>query len=167
MLEARFIMKLPRWFALRKRRWIPAGLVTVLAVFAVHFYMFGQDKAGFPDGYDAVQSAPKTHKVIFENALVRVLELRLTTGTTVPMHHHRWPSFFLSWDTGGRTPHVRYHRAGASVREEPSRETPVHPGRWEIRWMAPEPLHSVEILDAGTSDPQGPSDLRIEIKVHP
>jgi len=33
------------------------------------------DKPGFPEGFDAVQAAPGSHKVIFENALVRVLEV--------------------------------------------------------------------------------------------
>jgi hypothetical protein len=70
---------------------------------------YPQDKSGFPDGYDAVQAAPNSHKVIFENAFVRVLEVFVPApGTTEPMHHHRWPSFFLDWDTGDKTPHVRY-----------------------------------------------------------
>jgi hypothetical protein len=33
--------------------------------------------ASFPEGYDAVTAAPGSHKVIFENALVRVLEVTI------------------------------------------------------------------------------------------
>ena len=102
-----------------------------------------QDKSGFSDGYDAVQAAPNSHKVIFENALVRVLEVTVPpSGVTEPMHHHRWPGFFLSWDTGGKTPHVRYHTGNGSIRDEPSREEPVHPGVRKVQWMKPEPMHS-------------------------
>src|SRR5579863_10201198 len=87
-----------------------------LVTFAGHSYLHAQDKSGFPDGYDAVQAAPNSHRVIFENSLVRVLEVTMPPpGKTEPMHHHRWPSFFLDWDTGGRPPHVRYHRADGSV----------------------------------------------------
>ena len=81
------------------------------AVLGWYFYAYGQDKSRFPDGFDAVQAAPNSHKVIFENEFVRVLEVTVPPpGTTEPMHHHRWPSFFLDWDTGGGRPHIRYHR---------------------------------------------------------
>src|SRR5246127_4262321 len=121
---------------------------TIAAIFVVvggwHFYAYGQDKSA----YDAVQAAPATHKVVFENALVRVLEVTVPAkGGTVPMHHHRWPSFFLSWDTGGATPHIRYHRPDGSVRDIPSKEYPVHAGAWEVRWINPEPMHEIEVVD--------------------
>ena len=66
-----------------------AGLVlllTAFALFAGRSHVFGQDKAGFPDGYDAVQVAPKSHRVLFENAFVRVLEVIVPPGTKEPMH---------------------------------------------------------------------------------
>ena len=146
------------------------AVIGVLSVWTWHFYAYGQDKSGFPDGYDAVQAAPNNHKVIFENAFVRVLELNEPPGTTVPMHHHRWPSFFLDWDTGGRSMHVRYHRADGTVRDQPSTEEPNHSGKWSVHWMGPEPMHSVDILETPESAatlPQGPPGLRIEIKCHP
>jgi len=71
-----------------------------------------------------------------------------------------------NWDIGGKTPHVRYYTGNGSVRDEPSREEPVHPGVWKVQWMKPEPMHSIEVVDnprsAGVS--QGPPLLRIEIK---
>lgn len=152
------------------------GIVHVLvascfALLAGYFYAYGQDKSDFPDGYDAVQAAPDSHKVIFENALVRVLEVTVPpAGSTIPMHHHRWPSFFLDWDTGGGTPHIRYHRGDGSVRDSPSREDAVHPGAWSVRWMKPEPMHAIEVVDKPkgvASIPEGPPSLRIEIKCHP
>jgi len=129
--------------------------------------VLAQDKSAFPDGYDAVQAAPLSHKVIFENALVRVLQVSVPApGTTEPMHHHRWPGFFLEWDTGGRTPHVRYHRGDGSVQDQPSRDAPAHPGRWSVQWMKPEPLHAVEGVESYPREGQPPL-LRIEIKVSP
>src|SRR5580698_3056105 len=111
---------------------IMAGTITIaFVIFAGHFYLHAQDKAGFPDGYDAVQAAPNSHKVIFENTFVRVLEVIVPPpGSTVPRHHHRWPSLVLDWDTGGASPHVRYHGADGTVRDIPSKVTPLHAGVW-------------------------------------
>lgn len=155
----------------RKKSFICILIVGFVALFAWHFYAYGQDKTGFPDGYDAVQAAPDTHKVIFENEFVRVLEVSVPApGTTIPMHHHRWPSFFLDWDTGGASPHIRYHRGDGSVVDNPSREEPAHPGKWSIGWMRPEPMHAIEVVDkpkSAEARPGEPTSLRIEIKCHP
>jgi hypothetical protein len=148
---------------------IPLVLLAVLFA-AGHFYVYGQDQSDFPDGYDAMQTAPSSHKVIFENAFVRVLEVTVPApGTTIPMHHHRWPSFFLGWDTGGGSPHIRYHRPDGSVRDIPARDAPVHPGSWSVHWMKPEPMHSIEVVDQPKSavpSPDAPPSLRIEVKCH-
>jgi hypothetical protein len=146
-------------------------LVIALALITGCFYLWGQDKSDFPDGYDAVQAAPNSHKVIFENALVRVLEVTVPPpGTTIPMHHHRWPSFFLDWDTGGGTPHIRYHRPDGSVRDNPGADQPIRPGAWSVHWMNPEPMHAIEVValpKSAATLPPGPPSLRIEIKCHP
>jgi hypothetical protein len=136
---------------------LPAFIITVRS-------SFGQDKRDFPDGYDAVQAAPDSHKVIFENRLVRVLEVTVPPpGKTEPMHHHRYPSFFLGWDMGGMTPHVRYHRPNG-VRDEPSVNRPIRPGQWSVQWMKPEPMHAIEVIDRPEWIPGEPPLLRIEIK---
>jgi hypothetical protein len=130
-----------------------------------HLRAWAGDAAGFPDGFDAVQAAPASHKVIFENNWVRVLEVTVPpNGQSEPMHHHRWPSFFLDWDTGGKSPHIRYHRPGGIVHEQPSTNAPTHPGHWSIHWMQPEPLHAIETVDYQPV-PGEPPSLRIEIKV--
>jgi hypothetical protein len=49
-------------------------------IFAGHFYLQAQDKDGFRGGYDAVQAAPKSHRVIFGNAFVGVLEVTMPPG---------------------------------------------------------------------------------------
>src|SRR5579863_990367 len=97
-------MKQPR-VRFRARKLTIVALVGSLALFAGHFYLYGQDKSEFPDGYDAVEAAPNSHKVVFENAFVRVLEVTVpAAGKTEPMHHHRWPSFFFDWDRGAVCP---------------------------------------------------------------
>ncbi|HLX83422.1 MAG TPA: hypothetical protein VKR59_05970 [Terriglobales bacterium] len=149
----------------RRRALCAALAVGCLVLFARHFYAYAQEKSDFPNGFDAVQAAPKSHRVVFENAFVRVLEVSVSPGTTVPMHHHRWPSLLLSWDTGGKSPHIHYRRPDGSVRDIPSTNQTTHPGAWNVKWMKPEPMHEVEILEA--PDSNGPPDLRIEIKCRP
>ena len=62
-----------------------------------------REQDGFPEGRDAVAAAPRSHRVIFENPLVRVLEVSIPpVGESEPMHHHRWPGLFVDWDVGGR-----------------------------------------------------------------
>jgi hypothetical protein len=155
----------------RKKKWSGVLILSALVLFSWHLYAYAQDKSDFPDGYDAVQAAPATHKVIFENELVRVLEVTVPpAGTTIPMHHHRWPSFFLDWDTGGSSPHIRYHRADGSVTDSPSKAAPTHPGSWHVHWMKPEPMHAIEVVDNPNSTASAvdePPSLRIEIKCRP
>ena len=86
----------------RRREFLAVVGSALPALWAMPRICLAQDKAGFPDGYDAVQAAPDSHRVIFENSLVRVLIVTVPApGKTEPMHHHRWPSFFLDGDTGG------------------------------------------------------------------
>ena len=157
--------ELRRFLQFRKRRVLLATSSLLVGLFILHFTVYGHDKSGFPDGFDAVQAAPKSHRVVFENAFVRVLEVSVSPGMTVPMHHHRWPSLVLTWDTGGKTPHIHYRRQDGSVRDIPSVSEAIHPNVWNAHWMEPEPMHSVEILEA--PDSTGPPDLRIEIKCRP
>jgi hypothetical protein len=114
-----------------------------------------------------VTAAPDSHRVIFENALVRVLEVTMPPpGKTEPMHHHHWPGFFLDWDTGGKSPHIRYHQPGDKVRDVQSSDTSEHPGRWSVHWMKPEPMHAIETVENYYS-PNDPPSVRVEIKVRP
>jgi hypothetical protein len=73
--------------------------------------------------------------------------------------------FFLSWDTGGKSPHIRYHQPGGIVRDSPSKEEPVHPGRWSAQWMKPEPMHAIESVESEPPKPGEPPLLRVEIKI--
>jgi hypothetical protein len=150
---------------MNRAAWIKLWVSTAILLATTGSYWLWaatQDKNGFPDGYDAVAAAPASHRVIFENALVRVLEVTVPpVGVTEPMHHHRWPGFFLDWDVGGRSNHVLYHRYDGSVRDIPSVETPTHPGHWVVTWLEPESMHAIETREKYNDG----KDLRIEIKV--
>jgi hypothetical protein len=146
---------------------IGAAAIFLIALCARQVIGSPQRESDFPEGYDAVTAAPDSHKVIFENALVRVLEVTMPQpGKTEPMHHHHWPGFFLDWDTGGKSPHIRYHQPGNIVRDVPSTTGTIHPGRWSVHWMKPEPMHAIETVENHYS-PNDPPSVRVEIKVHP
>jgi hypothetical protein len=160
-----------RLLSARKLGFIGILVAIALLSLAGYFYVNAQGKSDFPDGYDAVQAAPNSHRVIFENEFVRVLEVTVPPpGTTEPMHHHRWHSFFLNWDTGTGSPQVRYHRADGTIRDNPSVQEPAHPGTWSVQWMKPEPMHAIEVVEEpknALTIPSGPPLVRIEIKCRP
>jgi len=93
----------------------------------------------WPDSLDAVRAARDYHHVLFENERVRVLEVRIKAGRTVPVHTHRWPaavyvlstSDFLRRDENGNLL-FDSRRAGPP---------PAIPG---AQWTGPLPPHSVE-----------------------
>jgi hypothetical protein len=140
-----------------------------LALVAWRSQLSGQDKSGFPDGYDAVQVAPTSHRVLFENAFVSAGGDRATRneGANAPSSLAE-PLSVLGH--GGRTAHTRYYPAGGGVRDHPSRETPVSEGKWRVTWMEPEPMHSIENVETAESAltlPKRPPTVRVEFKVHP
>src|ERR1039458_3986673 len=102
-------------FDTRRRALCVVFVVSCVVLFAGHYCVYGQTKSDFPDGFDAVQAAPKSHKVVFLNAFVRVLEVSVSPGTTVPMHHHRWPSLLLIWDIPGDFLEAGVWRGGATI----------------------------------------------------
>lgn len=71
-----------------------------------------------PDALDPVRVAPDTHRLAFENAFVRVLEVRVPPGKTEPRHRHpHGMSVYLTdWDVkvtvDGRAPQVHQRKAG-------------------------------------------------------
>ena len=77
--------------------------VSFLVLFTWHFYIYGQDKSDFPEGFDAVQAAPKSHKVIFENGFVRVLEVSVSPGTKCRRNRHLRSGIGQAAKCGDRT----------------------------------------------------------------
>ena len=95
----------------------------------------------YPDELDAVVAAPNSHRVVFENEKVRVLEVSVPAGTREPEHTHRWPSVMM---TDGRA-RIRYRIGDEVTFESPD---PLPP-REQLTgsWMGPEGPHSVENID--------------------
>jgi quercetin dioxygenase-like cupin family protein len=70
------------------------------------------------DPLDPVRVAPDTHKVAFENAFVRVLEVRIPPGSIEPRHRHPHglSVYFTDWaakvTVDGKEPQVNQRKTG-------------------------------------------------------
>jgi quercetin dioxygenase-like cupin family protein len=91
-------------------------VLTVMAVVVAATAFVRTQKAD--DVLDPVRIAPDTHKVAFENAFVRVLEVHVPAGKTEPRHRHpHGLSVYLTdWNAkvtvDGRPPQVNQRKAG-------------------------------------------------------
>jgi predicted metal-dependent enzyme (double-stranded beta helix superfamily) len=94
------------------------------------------------DELDALIAAPDSHRLLFENDRVRVLEVVIAPGARETEHTHRWPSVMIV-DEPAR---IRYYEHGVQTFESPARTTP--PERHKAVWMDAEGPHSVENIDS-------------------
>jgi quercetin dioxygenase-like cupin family protein len=94
----------------------------------------------WPPSMDAVVAAPGSHRVLFENDDVRVLEVTIAAGHREPEHTHRDPSVMIV-DGPAR---IRYYQGDTLTFSSPP--DPV-PAGTRASWMAPEGPHSVENVD--------------------
>jgi predicted metal-dependent enzyme (double-stranded beta helix superfamily) len=93
----------------------------------------------WPDSLDALVAAPVYHKLLLENDHVRVLDVRIAPGHTVPVHTHKWFSVihvksagdFIRRDGNGKL--LFDSRKADSAEKQPA-----------IVWIDPLPPHSVE-----------------------
>lgn len=98
-----------------------------------------------PVALDGPIAAPQHHKVIFENDRVRVVDFRVPSGDTVPLHTHRYAtvnyvisvSDFKSFDSDGN---LKLDTRNAEVQQSEGSVfyLPAFP-----------PLHSVENIGLG------------------
>jgi hypothetical protein len=93
----------------------------------------------WPDSLDAVVAAPDHHKLMFENERVRVLEVRIRPGETVPVHTHRWPALIY---VAKQSDFLRRDQHGALLFD--SRSIGPPPSKPMAQWTPPLPPHSVE-----------------------
>ncbi len=95
----------------------------------------------WPESFEAVAAAGDSHKVLYEDEKVRVLEVTTNPGDRGEMHGHRWPSVLII-DSFSR---ARDHLLDGSVLEfdrPPDEATyPV------VLTYGPEPPHSFENVD--------------------
>jgi hypothetical protein len=112
------------------------------------------DDWSWPSETDAVLAAPESHKVLFENKEVRVLEVIIPPGEREPEHTHRMPSVMIV----DRPAMIRYYEGSVLVFSSP----PGVSARETIgEWMEPEGPHSVENVDTSPYHA-----FRIELKDH-
>lgn len=94
----------------------------------------------WPEEMDAVLAAPEHHRLLLENELVRVLDIRIGPGETVALHTHCWPSvlYLLSWSD-----FVRRDAAGTVLMDSRDGEPPVVGGAIWSPAMTPHTLENV------------------------
>lgn len=94
----------------------------------------------WPPSMDAVVAAPDSHRVLFEDEDVRVLEVTIAAGRREPEHTHRDPSIMIV-DGPAK---IRYYQGTELIFSSHSGDTAA--GARAER-MDPEGPHSVENVD--------------------
>lgn len=98
-----------------------------------------QSQWNWPDSLDALIAAPQHHKLLLENDRVRVLDVRIAPGQTVPVHTHKWPSVVYVQSTSD---FIRRDGEGKVIFD--SRTAGATPSDSAVQWLPPLPPHSVE-----------------------
>lgn len=62
-------------------------------------------KWNWSDSLDAIKEAPNSHKIVYEDSTVRILQVILEANNTEPVHTHQWRS--IMWFTQA-TPMIYY-----------------------------------------------------------
>ena len=91
------------------------------------------------DEMDALATAPKHHRLIFENVSVRVLETVVRPGETVPLHTHCWPSTMV---VISGSDFVRRDAHGEVTLDSRAAGVVLEAG--QALWSGPLPLHTFE-----------------------
>jgi len=102
----------------------------------------GAEAWTWPDALDALTAAPETHRILFENDAVRVLETTIAPGQTTPVHTHRWPGVLYVLSFGH---FVRRDGQGALLVD--TRDAGALPQPGTALWSDSLPPHSLENVD--------------------
>lgn len=96
------------------------------------------------DNLDALLAAPEHHVLLFENELVRVLDISVPQGHTVALHTHCWPGilFLLSWSEC-----VRRDEQGQVLMD--SRLLGEKPAVGSVWWTDAMPAHTLQNVGDG------------------
>lgn len=94
------------------------------------------------ESLDALVASPAQHRLVFENAHVRVLDTRIAPGERTPVHTHRWPAahYVVSWSD-----FVRRDAKGAVLVDTRSGSAQPIP---QALWGEPLAPHSLENVGA-------------------
>ena len=112
----------------------PVILATAAIVIAITAFVGTQSK---DDPLDPIRAAPDTHKLAFENAFVRVLDVHVPPGKTEPRHRHPHglSVYFTDWDVkvtiDGAKPETHQRKAGTFAWSDAIVHTIENVGRTE------------------------------------
>ena len=101
------------------------------------------DRWDWPESLDAMQAAPRHHKVLLENERVRLREAWVAPGDTVPVHPHRRPGVLHAISSSG---FVRRDPNGAVLFDSRIAQPP--PARATVVWGTALAPHSVTNVGA-------------------
>ena len=111
--------------------------------------------------HDAVAAAPYSHRVMFEDEHVRVLEIRLPPGASEPVHIHALPSVIYG-ETGGeggaKFLYTEYRWMNGEFIKIRENEVEPSAGTRAV-WSGPEGPHAITNIG-----PVGVKFTRVEIK---
>lgn len=111
--------------------------------------------------YDAVRAAPNSHRVLFEDKHVRVLDIFLPPLAAEPIHIHALPSVIMG-DTGGgagaKFIYTEYKFENGKFVEVKKQEITPVPG-YRAVYSEPEGPHSITNIG-----PVGVEYTRVELK---
>ena len=95
------------------------------------------------DSLDAVAAAPGNHKVLVENARVRVLDVTVAPGEREPLHAHCRPSvMYLMYEGRYRDYDAQGKVAAEVLTAAPDSTFPI------TLWLEPQAPHAVQNLDS-------------------
>ena len=97
--------------------------------------------------FDAVVAAPQSHRILYEDAKVRVLRVVVMPGATEPVHDHRWPSV-MYFEQPQPITYIEYQQVDGRPVEMQRVDAPAL-AKTETVKGAPEGLHAVR--NRGTS----------------
>jgi beta-alanine degradation protein BauB len=112
----------------------PVILATAAIAIAATVFAGTQSKE---DPLDAVRAAPDTHKVAFENAIVRVLDVHVPPGSIENRHRHPHglSVYFTDWTVkvtaDGRAPETHQRKSGTFAWNEAITHTVQNVGKTE------------------------------------
>ena len=101
----------------------------------------GQRSWPWSEELDALVAAPEYHTLLFENECVRVLDVRIPAGKTVPVHTHSWPSVLYLLSAGDFIRRDPEGRILLDTRTTPPQAQSRPPS---THWSPPLLPHSVE-----------------------
>lgn len=96
----------------------------------------------WPDSLDALIASPESHRLLFENEAVRVLETRIAPGETTHVHTHRWPGVLYVLSFGH---FLRRDDRGKLIVDSRAAGSLPQPGT--ALWSAALPPHTLENID--------------------